>query len=141
MSNIGCLLSGLHLLLNLSVKYNRICADGDRKSKTIYFGVYSIITSVFCAGLFLLCVWGVLAMMNAMDSAGIGQILMWVFVVIVAGCAIFLFLEYIFGGLMGVIYQFRCNRHPIGYIALALYVLITVAMGAGVFLIIGAVTA
>ena len=135
MSSIGCLMSGINLLLNLSVKYRRICQEPERKATTSYFGIYSIVMSIFSGGLFLLSVWGIIALMNGMDSAGIGEILMWVFVVFLVIVALFLFAEYIFGGLLGVIYQFRCNRRPIAWIALAVFIITGAAMVLGLIYI------
>lgn len=139
MSNMGCILSGISLLLTLSMRYKRICENPEEKAKTVYFGVYAIVTSVVAGGLFLLSVWGVIALMGAMDSAGIGIILMWVFVAMLIIVTIFLFAEYIFGGLLGVIYQFRCNRQPITWVALGIFIGTTCAMLTGFILIINAV--
>lgn len=135
MSNIGCLMNGLSWLITLSIQYQKICENPEKKAKTMYFGIYSILISVFVGGLFILSIWGVIALMNAMDSAGIGIILMWVFVAMLVIVALFLFAEYIFGGLMGVIYQFRCNRRPISWIALAVFLITTVAMIVGIVFI------
>ena len=137
MSSMGCLMSGISLLLKLGSKYNRICQEPERKATTMYFGIYAIITSIYTAGLFVLSVWGVIALMDGMDSAGISVILMWVFVALLVIVALFLFAEYIFGGLMGVIYQFRCNRRPIAWIALAVFILTAAAMLVGLIFIFG----
>lgn len=136
MSSMGCLLSGINLLLNLSVKYNRICQEPERKNTTAYFAVYSIVVSIVSGGLFLLSVWGVIALMGAMDSAELGALLMWVFVAMLIIVALFLFAEYILGGLMGVVYQFRCNRRPIAWIALGVYIITAAAMVVGLIFII-----
>lgn len=138
MSNMGCILSGISWLMTLSMRYRRICENPEEKAKTAYFGIYSIIISVAVGGLFLLSVWGVIALIGAMDTAGLSAILMWVFVAMLVIVVIFLFAEYLFGGLMGVVYQFRCNRQPITWIALAVFVVTSCAMIAGLILIINA---
>lgn len=140
MSNMGCILSGISLLLTLSMRYKRICENPEEKAKTAYFGIYAIVTSAVAGGLFLLSVWGVIALMGAMETAGLGVILMWVFVAMLILVTIFLFAEYIFGGLLGVIYQFRCNRQPITWVALGIFIGTTCAMIAGFILILTAVS-
>ena len=138
MSNMGCLMSGISLLLKLGVKYNQINKDPERKANTAYFGIYSIVTAIFAGGLFVLCVWGVIALMNNIDNAGLSTILMWVFVALLVILTLFLFAQYILGGLMGVVYQFRCNRRPIAWIALAVFIVTTAAMIIGVIFVFNA---
>ena len=141
MSSIGCAMSWLSLVLKSSVKYKEISADPTRKANTSYFGISAIIASIVTAGLILLCVWGVIALINGMDDAGIGSLLMWVFVAILIICAIFMLAEYIFGGLISVIYQFRCNRRPISWIALVVFILTLTAMIVGIIFIAKATVA
>ena len=135
MSNIGCLMSGLTWLMSLSHKYHQICADPERKAKTSYFGIYSILVTIFIGGVFLLSMWGITALMNSMEDAAIGQILLWVFVAMLIIVMLYSFAQYIFGGLMGVVYQFRCNRRPITWISLAVFVLTTAGMIVGIIFI------
>ena len=136
MSNMGCIMWGINLLMTLQIRYKNISANPEQKATTGYFGAYSIVISILFGGLFLLSVWGLIALVGAMDSAGIGVILMIVFIIMLAIVALFIVAEYIFGGLLGVIYQFRCNRRPIAWIALAVFIITTGAMIAGLLLII-----
>lgn len=138
MSSIGCAMSWLTLLLKSSTKYKEISADPARKATTSYFGISAIIASIVTGGFILLCVWGVIALINGMDDAGIGALLMWVLVGIIIICAIFMLAEYIFGGLLGVMYQFRCNRRPISWIALVVFLLTAAAMIVGLIFIVNA---
>lgn len=138
MSSIGCAMSWLSLLLKSSSKYKEISDDPTRKATTSYFGISAIIASIITSGFILLCVWGVIALMNGMDDAGIGSLLMWALVGIIIICALFLLAEYIFGGLINVVYQFRCNRRPISWIALVVFVATAGAMIAGLILIVNA---
>lgn len=124
--------------MSLQIKYKNICQDKELKQRTSYFGVYSIVISILFGGLFLLSVWGLIALFGAMDSAGIGVLLMVVFIIMLGIVALFIVAEYIFGGLLGVIYQFRCNRRPIAWIALAVFIVTSGAMIAGLLLIIDA---
>lgn len=140
MSNIGCLTSIFNLFLHLSVKYNRLKSEG-RTADTVYFGVYSIIASVFSAGLFVLIAWGLTAMLGAVDSAGIGVILMYVFIAILALLLLVVLTEFVVGGLMGVVYQFRCNRKPISYAALVVYIVAAAGMIVGTVLILNGMSA
>lgn len=126
----------MNLLIKLSTRYKNICEDKEQKANTTYFGTYSIVTSIVFGGLFLLSVWGIIALMGGMDDAGLGILLMWVFVAILLLLALFLFAEYIFGGLMGVVYQFRCNRRPIAWIALAVFILTAATMIVGLLFIV-----
>lgn len=135
MSNIGCLMWGVNLFLNLSRQYNIICKDPERKSRTVYFAVYSIIATVIVCGLFALSLWGLLACLNAMGGE-IGDLLLIVFIVMLAVMCLVLTVELIVGGLMGIIYQFRCNKRPIGYVALAVYILSVAALIVGIIFII-----
>lgn len=137
MSSLGCVLNGLSWLLTLSTKYSRIKADPEYKARTSYFGVYAIIMSITMAGLFVLCLWGVFAMIDCMDEAGIGIIMMVIFIIMLIIVALYIALEYIFGGLMGVIYQFLCNRRPISWIALVVFIVTAVGMAVGSGLVIG----
>lgn len=137
MSNIGCLLWGLNLLTSLSIKYKRISDNPEYKATTGYFGIYAIVTSILVGGLFVLSLWGVIALINGMDNAGISTILLWVFIAMLVIVALFLFAEYILGGLMGVIYQFRCNRRPIAWVALAVFIITAAAMAVGIIFIFG----
>ncbi|MDE5593605.1 MAG: hypothetical protein K2I75_06710 [Clostridiales bacterium] len=131
-------MSWLSLLLKSSSKYKEISADPARKATTSYFGISAIIASILTSGFILLCAWGVIALMNGMDDAGLGTLLIWVLVGIIIICAIFMLAEYIFGGLLGVTYQFRCNRRPISWIALIVFVLTTAAMIVGLIFIVDA---
>lgn len=131
-------MSWLTLLLKSSTKYKEISADPAHKATTSYFGISAIIASILTAGFILLCVWGVIALINGMDDAGIGALLLWALVGIIIICAIFMFAEYIFGGLLGVMYQFRCNRRPISWIALIVFLLTAAAMIVGLIFIVDA---
>lgn len=136
MSNMGCILWGINLLMNLQIRYKNISDDRELKENTTYFGIYSIIISVLFGGLFLLSVWGIIALLDSMDSAGIGVLLMVVFIIMLGIVALFIVAEYIFGGLLGVIYQFRCNRRPIAWIALVVFVITSAAMIVGLIFIV-----
>ncbi|MDE7106764.1 MAG: hypothetical protein K2O39_00390 [Clostridiales bacterium] len=131
-------MSWLSLLLKSGTKYKEISADPARKATTAYFGISAIIASIVTGGFILLCVWGAIALISGMNDAGIGALLLWALVAILIICALFLLAEYIFGGLISVVYQLRCNRRPISWIALVVFVLTTGAMIAGLILIVNA---
>ncbi len=136
MSNMGCIYGTLSWLISLNIKYKRICEDPERKATTIYFGVYSMIVSLFCAGLILLCSWGALALYSGIENSGISEILMWLFIAMLIICIIVLVAELILGGLMGIVYQYRCNNHPIRYIATAVFAVIIAALVAGLIFVL-----
>ncbi len=134
MSNIGCLMGAFSWLMTNRVNYNRISADPERKQKTMLFGVYSIIMSVAMAALFILCVWGTLACVDALDGndLGLSKLAVGAFIIVLVICAVILLAEYVCGGLIGVVYQFRCNKRPIRWVALAVFVATAVGMIVGV---------
>lgn len=134
MSNIGCLLGTFSWIMNLSVKYKRINSEPERKSKTVYFGVYSIITTVAVGALFILLMWGIFALSDSTGGA-LSDMVVYALIVLMAICELVLFINLISGGLFGVIYQLRCNRRPIGWIALAVFIIALVGMVVGIILI------
>lgn len=138
MSSIGCALSWLSLLQKPRKKFQDICAHPEEKANTAYFGISAIIASVISCGLILLCVWGITALAVGGSGASINDTLKWALVVLLAICALFLFAEYIFGGLISVVYQFRCNLCPISWIALVVFLLTAAAMAVGLIFIIDA---
>lgn len=138
MSNMGCLFGAVSLLMTMRVKYNKICDDPERKAQTSYFGAYSIITSILCTGLFLLCFWGILACADALDGGGLAVLVIYAFIAVLILMALILLAELIFGGLMGFIYQRKCNKRPIGWIALAVLIVCVAGMVVGLLFIAGA---
>ena len=137
MSNMGCIYGTIGWLISLNLRYKRICNDKERKEVTIYFGVYSIVTSVICAGLIVLCAWGAGMLYNSIPSAGISEILMWLFIAMLVVCIVVLAAELVLGGFMGIVYQFRCNDHPIRYIATAVFVVVLAALAVGLVFALG----
>lgn len=137
MSTRGCISSVISLFLNLSIKYDKIAKDEERKATTKYFGVYAISTTVIAGAIFVLVLWGIIACINAIDSSGLSAIVLYIIIGILGLIELTLFGEIILGGLMGIVYQFRCNRQPIGYIALIVFVITVISMGVGIILIIG----
>lgn len=130
MSNIGCLTSILHLFLKLDNVYGRMTPD--RRAKTKYFGIYSILTNVITAVFFVFIFWGILALLPQIDTSGLGMPLIVTFIAILGLCELVLIAQLILGGLMGIIYQRRCNSHYISWIALAVLVVSVAAMIFGV---------
>lgn len=143
MSNIGCLMGAFSWLMTSRVNYNRISADPERKQKTVFFGVYSIIMSVAMATLFLLCVWATIVCVNALggNDLGLSDLAVGAFILMLVICAVILLAEYICGGLIGVVYQFRCNKRPIRWAALAVFVATAVGMIVGVIPVLQATCA
>lgn len=136
MSSIGCALSWLSLLQKPRTKFQDICAHPEEKAKTAYFGISAIIASVISCGLILLCVWGMTSF--AAGDTNINDTLRWVLIVLITICTLCLFAEYIFGGMMCAVYQIRCNRRSISFLALAVLVLTAGAMIVGIIFIVKA---
>lgn len=135
MSNLGCLMWGINLFLTLSRKYRIISADPVRKASTKYFGGYAIGTSIITCVLFALCSWGIFACLGAMGS-GVGDLLLWVFIFILGLLDLTCIAELIVGGVMGIIYQLRCNKNIIWLIALIVLVVCVGALIAAMIYII-----
>lgn len=136
MSTRGCLTSIISQLMNLQIKYRQISQDENKKANTRYFGLYSIAMTVVTCAFSVLIAWGVAASIGAIDSSGIGAIAIYAIVAVLVLCELVLIAELALGGLLGVIYQLRCNRRPIGWIALAIYILVVGGMIAGVLLLL-----
>ena len=138
MSSVGFLRSIYSIFTKLSNKYNKIASDEEKKAETVYFGVYSIITSVLVGGLFLLGTWGFAMLFDALSQESLAVLLIAVLLVIVGIAEIVLFIEFIFGGLLGVYYQFKCNRSAISWVALAVYIATAIGMIVGIIFILSA---
>lgn len=137
MSNTGCLLSALSWMLYVSNKYSKIEREPGRKERTVFFGVYSILMSVLTAGLFVLCAWGIFAMVESINENGLAVFIWFLFIIGLAVGMLVLLIENIMGGLIAIIYQFRCNRRPIGYIAIVVYIIATAGMIVGTIYVSG----
>ena len=131
----GLLNSALSLFLRLNTKYNAICRDENAKAKTVYFGAYSIAMTVLVGGLFTLGMWGISLLLGALDEQSLGVFVIIPLIVILAVIEIVLFAQYIFGGLLGVVYQLKCNRRAIGFVALVLFILVCIGMAVAIFYI------
>ena len=138
MSSMGFLHSVISIFTKLSYKYAAIAKDEKKKAETVYFGVYAIISSIIVGGFFLLGIWGFAMLLGALGEQSLTVLLVAVLLVIVGIAELLLFAEFIFGGLFGVYYQFKCNRSPISWIALAVYIVTVVGMAIGTFFIISA---
>lgn len=120
-------------MLTPQIKYKEISSDAELKATSSYLGISSIIASIASGGLFVLCVWGAKAVAGS-NSAG--DTLTWVYVAMLVVCAVFLLAEYVFGGVMSAVYQIKCNRRPISWIALFVLVATTAAITVGTVFIL-----
>ena len=107
---------------HLSVWYNRIVNDPDKREKSVYFGARSIISSLVGAIIIILCAFGISALMNNENALTV------VFMVLLAVAMISVLFECTLRGLVTMIYQLRVNKRPIGWIALTVFVVSFVAM-------------
>ena len=106
--------------LTISNKYERLRND-PTKQHSVSLGVESILMSILGAGatvglayLTYLC----------FTVEGLAGLLTWIFGLIFAFSALAVFIELVVASLFYAIYQIRLNRHPIGYVALVLSILI-----------------
>ena len=101
----------------LSMWYNRIISDPEKREKSVYFGVQSIITSIVGATMVILCAFGVSALLRS--DGGIVAI---VFIALLALLMVVGLFEFTLRGLVAMIYQLRVNKRPIGWVALAVWI-------------------
>ena len=109
--------------LNVISKAHDIKNDEERRVKSVRFGITSIVFSVFA---FAFAVCGAF-LLSLLSGGNAEAILLFIFTIagIAAafGSAVMLFI----GALLRVIAQLTINRKPIGWIALALFVVCLVA--------------
>ena len=108
---------------NVISKAHEIKNDGERREKSVHFGVTGIVFSVFA----LLFGIGGAFLLSLLSSGDSDAVLLLIFtiagVAVGLGGAVVLFL----GALLRVIAQLTINRKPIGWVALALFVACLVA--------------
>lgn len=131
MSKIGCLSVILNMFFNVHARYMRMTPE--QRSRTKFFGAYSIGMSIVCSALFVLILWGIVALLPNMDGLGIFVVVP--LVVILSLCELVLLGELIVGGLFGIIYQARCNKSIILWISLIVFLLVIAAMVIGILFI------
>lgn len=108
--------------LDLSVHKDHITSDPERRRNSNYFGIRSIISSLLGFIVAALCGWGFFALSGTGD--GLGVILVIILMVILALMAILSFLQGIVQGFVCFIYQLRINKKPIGWVALAIWLVL-----------------
>ncbi len=112
----------LNFWANLRFRYDTIAKDPERKEKSIYFGVRSIISSIFSAIVIALSVWGIFACSNAMNADSLNAIVAWVFIVLLAVITFTALCNGFVSALISTVYQLRLNKKPIGWVALAILI-------------------
>ena len=124
--------------ISISNQYDRIKADPNRRDKSIYMGVRSIVQTVLCAIVAAACFYGGLYLATHFIGA-VYELITLVFWI--AG-VVFLFLSTflsvvmgIFGGLLYLIYQFKLNKRASRWIALAVWILAVLAAIAAVIIL------
>lgn len=108
--------------VNLKVRYETIAKDPERKEKSVYFGVRSIISSIFSAIVIALSIWGIFACFNALNTDSFNMILAWIFIVLLAVIALTALFNGFVAALISTMYQLRLNKKPIGWVALAILI-------------------
>ena len=118
----------------LSARYQQICSEG-RQKNSVYFGVRAIISLIIGVVVVAGCLIGAYFIMTT-----IGESLLIIFAIVLAiglaAAALVGLLNGIVASLICVIYQLRLNRGPMGWIALAVWVLF---IGAAIGVLIWAV--
>ncbi len=101
---------------NMSVRYDRIVSDPNRREKSVWFGVQSLVASLFGAAVIILCAFGISALMKEDNIVTLVFIILLVVIMLVA------ILECRVRGLISMMYQLRVNKKPVGWIALAIWI-------------------
>ena len=107
---------------NLSTRYQIIMNSPERREKSVYFGVRSILSSIFGAIIVILCAFGISALMDN------DNILSIVFIILLALCMISALFECTLRALITMIYQLRVNKNLISWVALAVFLITFIAM-------------
>jgi len=112
----------LFFWLGMRVRYDRIAQDADRKEKSSFFGVQSILCSLFGMAAVILCAFGIRACMQQDSALLILFIALLVIVMLVA------LVQCTSRALVATIYQMKLNKKPIGWVSLVLWIIALVAM-------------
>lgn len=115
-------------IFNVSSAANGIKNDGEKRSKSVRFAVSSIVYSLIAVAS---AVGGAL-LMTAADESLLFIFLIIIGVVLLAGA-----LTLLIGALVRVIAQLGINRRPLGWVALAVFLLAAAGSVAGAVLILG----
>lgn len=126
----------LHILIgfftfwtHIGVQYGLIKNNEERREKSVYLGVRSIIQTVICAALTVGLLFGAVFLVRQLEGEAA---LLFIFIIIgiiacVAG-ALSALVQGVIGGLLYMIYQFRLNKRPIRWVALGVWIAAVVGM-------------
>lgn len=114
-------------IFNVSVKAGKIKNDEEKRPKSVRFAFTSIIYSVLAAAF---AIGGALLLTVSADS------LLAIFLVVIAVALIIGGLVTFIGALVRVIAQLRINRQPLGFIALAIFIVALIGSVAGIVMIL-----
>lgn len=106
--------------VKLRSKYERIESDRQKREVSVYFGVMSLINSVIWA---MLVVLGAVGLGFSIEFLGSSFIIGIVMVIFCGALAVVSLVYLAFGSSMCFVYQLKLNKHPIGYIAIGVWVL------------------
>ncbi|MCM1305930.1 MAG: hypothetical protein NC037_06180 [Bacteroides sp.] len=107
---------------HLKIRYQRICENPEKREKSVYFGVLSILFSIIGAVIVALCAFGISSLMDNDNLLSI------VFIVILALCILISIVECTIRSLISTVYQLKVNKLPIGWAALAVFIVTFIAM-------------
>ena len=129
MSNRGGCLSQILGIIKfwseISFQYERIKSDPERREKSVFLGVRSIIQTIICAALAAASLYGGIYLLAHFSGAVYGPITLvfWIAgIALLFAAAVVSVLTGIVGGLLCMIYQFRLNKRAVRWIALAVWI-------------------
>lgn len=120
--------------LVINRKYKKLEQNEEKKEKSIYLGVRSIVQSLICGVLVVLFLWGLQACFSSFSditagtSSGGSAILSIIGIVATAIGAVSCFVQGVVGGLLYMVYQFKLNKKGVRWVALAVWILVMIAI-------------
>ena len=126
----------IHLLIgfftfwtHIGVQYAAIKNNEERREKSVYLGVRSIIQTLICAALTVGLLIGAVALVGLLEGEAA---LLFIFIIVgIVACligALSTLVQGVIGGLLYMIYQFRLNKRPIRWVALGVWIAAVVGM-------------
>lgn len=128
MGLLKLILSFFTFWINIRAKYDRIKNNEERREKSVRMGVRSIIQTVLCSVIAVLAFYGAVVCLKYTASVNLGMILSLIAGIFCILATLVSLIQGVLGGMLYMIYQLRLNRRPIGWVALAIWLLLVIAI-------------
>ena len=121
-------------------KYQRIKENEEKRATSVKLGVRSIVQSIIAAAALVLCAFGMkLCLNNLSSSTATLPVFTVIGLVLFIGIAIVSLIQGMLGAMMYWIYQLKLNKKPIGYAAMAVWIVCLIAAIAVSILILASI--